>query len=329
MPLCLTMIVRNEAKVLQRCLGAARPFVDRAVIVDTGSTDDTMAIATRTLKQLELPGLVIPSDWKGFGPSRTEAFKHAREFVQCVPEIPSRRRATSTPQRTRRLPKPTTRPVSSDKLEDWYAVVVDADELMSGSLPSAMSADAYGVWMQINNVRYKSVRVFRLDHVWRYVGVLHEFPTTDAQWQDEMMETLTIDPTRQDGARSNDPDKYANDATVLEKAFNDESDQALRARYAFYCAQSYRDARQDEPAARWYLRRAEMGGGYNWEEIYVALLEAGRAFERLSQFALAERTYLRAHHQWPARAEASRELARIFSAKAAEAKPVGALFVEI
>ncbi len=41
----LCMIVRDEEAVLARCLAAARPFVDEIVVVDTGSTDRTVAIA--------------------------------------------------------------------------------------------------------------------------------------------------------------------------------------------------------------------------------------------------------------------------------------------
>lgn len=41
----LCMIVRNEAETLDRCLGSVRGVVDEIVIVDTGSVDDTVAIA--------------------------------------------------------------------------------------------------------------------------------------------------------------------------------------------------------------------------------------------------------------------------------------------
>jgi hypothetical protein len=43
----LSMIVKNGGAALARCLGSARPFVDRILIGDTGSTDDTVEIARR------------------------------------------------------------------------------------------------------------------------------------------------------------------------------------------------------------------------------------------------------------------------------------------
>lgn len=43
--LSLCLIVRDEAKTLARCLKSAQPWVGEIVVLDTGSTDDTVAIA--------------------------------------------------------------------------------------------------------------------------------------------------------------------------------------------------------------------------------------------------------------------------------------------
>src|SRR5690606_25783460 len=40
-----TLIVRNESRCITRCLDSVRPWVDRILVLDTGSTDDTVQLA--------------------------------------------------------------------------------------------------------------------------------------------------------------------------------------------------------------------------------------------------------------------------------------------
>jgi glycosyltransferase involved in cell wall biosynthesis len=69
---CLVMIVKNEAPVIERCLASVLPEVNAAVIVDTGSTDATLAI-------LEAEGVEVHRrPWVDFGHNRTEALDLAR-----------------------------------------------------------------------------------------------------------------------------------------------------------------------------------------------------------------------------------------------------------
>ena len=43
--ICLCMIAKDEEKILERCIRSALDLVDEIVVVDTGSTDDTAALA--------------------------------------------------------------------------------------------------------------------------------------------------------------------------------------------------------------------------------------------------------------------------------------------
>jgi tetratricopeptide (TPR) repeat protein len=68
--LSLSMIVRNEAERLEACLRSVQGFVDEMVVVDTGSSDATIAIAER------LGASVHRIDWPGdFAPARNQALQ--------------------------------------------------------------------------------------------------------------------------------------------------------------------------------------------------------------------------------------------------------------
>ena len=67
----LCMIVRDESRVLARCLQSVAPFIDRYCIVDTGSTDGTQAIPRAVLGAM--PGEVHERPWRDFATNRNEA----------------------------------------------------------------------------------------------------------------------------------------------------------------------------------------------------------------------------------------------------------------
>jgi glycosyltransferase involved in cell wall biosynthesis len=78
LPLSAVLITRNAASQLPACL-AALSFCDDIVVVDSGSSDDTVEIAQAQGAR------VIRQDWLGFGPQKRFAVAQARhDWVLCV-----------------------------------------------------------------------------------------------------------------------------------------------------------------------------------------------------------------------------------------------------
>ena len=66
------MIVKNEERFLRNCLESAKGVVDEIVIVDTGSTDGTLAIAR------EYGAKIIEHAWNDdFSEARNVSLQHA------------------------------------------------------------------------------------------------------------------------------------------------------------------------------------------------------------------------------------------------------------
>jgi glycosyltransferase involved in cell wall biosynthesis len=263
------MIVKNEAKVIARCLESVKPILSSWVIVDTGSTDGTQAIIRSVMK--DIPGELHERPWKDFGHNRTEAIELARG-------------------------------------KGDYLFVIDADDVLAIGprfVMPKLTKDCYQLKVEDAGTGYLRVHFFRSDLDYRYAGVLHEVLLSAAGNRSMGRIDGMIYQRTGGGARSVNPNKYRRDAEVLAAALAAEP---TNARYAFYLAQSWRDAGELEKAIAAYEHRAQMGG---WEEeIYFSLHEVGRAAAKLGRDdAFVIDAYLRSYERRPTRAEPLTDLA--------------------
>lgn len=295
------MIVKNEAAVIRRCLDSVKPFIDRWVIVDTGSTDGTPDIVREHMRGVD--GVLHERPWRDFGTNRTEALHLAREHGD-------------------------------------YLLFIDADETLTAPRDfrwPMLDAPAYYLSAEYAGTVYSrcSLVASRLD--WRWVGVLHEYLQCDPPVTISSLPAPRI-VVSHDGARSRDPQTYAKDAEVLKRALAKEPGNA---RYAFYLAQSLRDAGRLQEALEAYRHRASMSGFV--EETWHSLYQIAVLRERLGHSpGDVARAYLEAWQYRPTRAEPLCDLARyhrlrkefalatLFAAQAvATPQPNDLLFVDV
>lgn len=218
--ICVNMIVKDETKVITRCLESVRPIIDYWVIVDTGSRDGTQQMIKEYMK--DVPGELHETPWKNFGYNRNDALMRARGKAD-------------------------------------YVLIIDADEVLSipenFQLPE-LDKDFYHIITKFGGMEYARVQLINNHLDWQWKGVLHEYldcprASTSATLPDIRNVVHT------DGARSQDPLKYKKDADLLEVALKEEPDNS---RYVFYLAQSYRDFGDNEKALENYEKRIAMGG---------------------------------------------------------------------
>jgi glycosyltransferase involved in cell wall biosynthesis/SAM-dependent methyltransferase len=264
--ICLTMIVKNEASVIQRCMTSVRPLIDTWIIIDTGSSDGTQGIIREVMA--DLPGELFERPWVDFAHNRSEALTLARNKAD-------------------------------------YSFIIDADdtiEISPGFMLPDLTADSYSIEIQDAGVKYRRAQLVRNTLPWRYDGVLHEFLACESAQSEAMLDGVTMR-RNHDGARRRDPKTYQKDAQILEQALAGDTSDFLRARYTFYLAQSYWDCGEMEKALQRYLERSELGF---WDqERFISLYRAAQIKARLGHpdREILD-TYQRATAVCPFRAEA-------------------------
>ncbi|HEV3055297.1 MAG TPA: glycosyltransferase, partial [Solirubrobacteraceae bacterium] len=218
--ICLSMIVRNEAHIVREVIDAAIPHIDCWVIVDTGSTDQTIETICWRMAEKGVPGDIHERPWRDFGSNRTEALDLCRGKADYI----------------------------------W---VIDADDVAVGDLDlSGLRADSY-LLRYGDQFRYWRRQIFRDGLRWRYEGVIHEYPVCLDPATEERLEGEYYIDSRRLGGRSREAEKYERDALLLREAVERDPDDA---RSVFYLAQSQFDTGDYAQALDSYTRRAGMGG---------------------------------------------------------------------
>ncbi len=228
------MIVKNESLVIEDCLNSVKPLIDYWVIVDTGSTDNTKELIKKTMRGI--PGILYEKPWVNFGHNRNEALQLAKN-------------------------------------KGDYLLFIDADEVLvpnSTFTIQDFANDIYFVQIYQDNIHYFPRATFVNNHLdWKWRGVIHEELYCNNHETYKTLKEIINVPNTKKGYRSQDPDKYLNDALLLEKVIQEDPSP----RNYYYLAQSYAGANKMELALLNYEKRAKMGG--NTQEVAWSYYSAG------------------------------------------------------
>jgi tetratricopeptide (TPR) repeat protein len=265
----LNLMIKNESKIIERCIGRALEYVDAVSILDTGSTDNTVEICNTFLIASGKPFKVSVEPFKNFGFNRTVSFKKTQELCKEL-----KWDANKT-----------------------YAMTVDADMIIKPSPEFknfVMTVPGYTVIQQNGSLKYHNNRFHQCSYDWKCVGATHEYWSGDPT--DKIpYEVFFIDDINDGGCKS---DKIERDIRLLTEDLKEDPNNG---RAYFYLAQSYKDCGKFEEAIKNYKKRIEVGG---WiEEVWHAHYQIAKCYDCLKESEEVEAWALRAFKIHPHRAE--------------------------
>ena len=173
--LCFVSMVKNESKIIERCLQAVRPYIDYWVILDTGSTDDTKEIIKNTLS--DIPGELHECPFVNFETTRTHLMGLAKGKAD-------------------------------------YLLLCDADEeyIFSDDFDSStLTKDQYLI-QHLGSLDYRVAKLLKGNLPWYFKGVTHEHVACRVPIKSEKINTLFIKDHGDGGCKS---DKFKRDIKLL------------------------------------------------------------------------------------------------------------------
>ena len=137
------MLVKNEAENLKKFLPSILPHVTGAVILDTGSTDETFEVLKKLAHDHKVPITIRDGPFDNFGQARNLALSYAYSY--------------------------------RDEFD--YILFCDADMQLVGEFPE-LTAPLYDMLQVNGGMSYWNTRLIRKDVRVEYVGVTHEYLST-------------------------------------------------------------------------------------------------------------------------------------------------------
>uniref|UniRef100_A0A6C0IE22 Glycosyltransferase 2-like domain-containing protein n=1 Tax=viral metagenome TaxID=1070528 RepID=A0A6C0IE22_9ZZZZ len=287
--LCLSMIVKNESKILSRLLDSVVDHIDAYCICDTGSTDGTVELIQTYFEKyphLQDKGKILEEPFQDFSYNRNVALQGCVGLSDYVLLL------------------------DADMILEWKAL--DKDSLTKG--------DAFTILQGGPGFKYRNTRIVRNSGLFNYRGATHEYidcpPGTITVALTE--EDIFVSDVGDGGSKGN---KVERDIRLLKTSIEKEPNNE---RHYFYLANTYFDSGSLEQAEEMYRKRIAMGGWF--QEIWYSWFRIGHLAMKQEKPDKALASWLEAYEIDPRRVENLYEMVKYY--RVAGKKKLGTFFYE-
>jgi len=278
----LISMIKNEEKIIRRCIDSVKKICDAICISDTGSTDSTINVVNDMITELDnkniLPIKLYQNPWIDFGKNRTISYNNTIDYCNEL---------------------------GWDNENTW-GLLIDADMKLvidEKFNKNILEANGYKIIQDTGYLEYQNTRFIKLNGSWKCVGVTHEY--WDGPNLGDLSKNLIYIADIGDGGCKDD--KLSRDMKLLVKGIEDEP---RNGRYHFYLSQTLKDSGRFEEAIKLYQKRIEIGG---WdEEVWYSHYMICKCYISLGKPFEAELWGNKAYELRKSRAEPLATLATLF-----------------
>lgn len=227
MRLVLAVMMKNEEDVIEKTLLSIVDFVDFVVLFDTGSTDSTIPLCKRIMKERNVPGTIIEGEFVDFSTSRNRLLEEVEK-----------------------------------RCSGWWCITLDANDEVTGAGTIKGFLDkisskivAFHVPVFWGGKRLEMVRLFRVGYGLKYKGRIHEVLDVPAFPPEYLPKQLAIFQDRTKDSHKT-LKRHERDIRILEEELEEDPENK---RNIFYMAHTFCALGRYEQAEEWYRKRISYG----------------------------------------------------------------------
>ena len=253
------MIVRDESKIITRCLESIKNIFDNYVICDTGSVDDTKNVISKFMNENNKNGHLIDKEWVNFGSNKSYLLDMAF---------------------TKNLSKGAKYLMWLDADEvylnekDEYPTTNDKNRLLN-FLNSKLDSGIFMMKTKYSNLNYMRWQIVRNNQLYMWKSPAHEYLVPSTSTNTTNITSLTL-LARKEGNSSRDPNRTIKYIKMFREYLKEHPNSP---RETFYLGISLTENRHFMDAIDCFKKRVENQTGFN-QERYISMLRLGRIYFR-------------------------------------------------